>query len=261
MQLKSSSLLITGSNRGIGQAVALEAARRGARLLLANRTPNPQMVQDALKQGAPSAKEFTADLGSKAGIEAFLGEIKNEPVDILFNNAGQLTGGLLEDQPLEDIYSMIQVNVNALIHLTRHFVPKMIQQGRGKIINHGSVSSYMHFPCATTYSASKAAVAAFNECLKAELKGTTLTTLLLVTPGVETRMFREIEKKYSANLDTSFLASVPAETYARQVCDAIESDIEILNPTGSSRIGLSLARHTPGLFRRLAQSKFTRSRT
>ena len=180
------------------------------------------------------------------------------PVDILINNAGQLTGGLLEEQPLDDIYSMFQVNVLAVVHLTRGLIPGMVKRGRGKIVNNASVSAVMHFPCATTYAASKAAVLALTECLQIELKGTGVSALGLITPGIQTRMFNEIEVKYGANFDVP-KDSISPEEYALQVCNAIESDQEMLEPRGATGIGLAIARYAPKLFRWEASRRFRRS--
>lgn len=255
MQISGSTVLITGANRGIGEAMSKEVARRGGNLVLVNRTANPELVKECKKLGAKETKEILADLGSQEGLEALFSQVKKLEVDILINNAGQLTGGALEDQPPQDIHNMFQVNVNALVQITKFFLPGMKKRKKGKIVNNASVSSYMYFPGASTYAASKSAVAAFSECMKAELDGSGVSVLLLVTPGIETRMFRDIHKKYENVIDTSFLKSIPAETYAEKVCNAIESDEETLSPSGATAITLNIARHLPGLFRKIASRR------
>ena len=158
MNIKNSQFLITGSNRGIGLAVAKAAAKRGAHLHMQMRSENTELINEMNQLGAASVKVWIADLNGRQNVEAFIEKLKPENIDVLFNNAGLLTGGLFEEQPLDEIYNMFQVNVNALVHLTHGLLPGMLQRKRGKIINHSSVSSTMHFPCATTYAASKAAV-------------------------------------------------------------------------------------------------------
>ena len=195
MKIDGAKILITGSNRGIGLAVAQEMARRKAHLHLQMRSQDSKLTESLLALGALSVKIWQVDLSVRDQIEKWLSELQNEKVDILFNNAGQLTGGLLEDQKIDEIYSMFQVNVNALVHLTHGLLPGMIQRRFGKIINHSSVSAIMHFPCASTYAASKAAVLAFSNCLQLEVAGTGVSTLCLVTPGIQTRMFNQISEK------------------------------------------------------------------
>jgi short-subunit dehydrogenase len=250
--------MITGANRGIGRAVAMMCAENKAHLHLVNRTQDADLVTALEKAGAASVVQYAADLGSREGVEAFLTSHGKVEIDILFNNAGQLTGSLFEEQDIDEVYSMLQVNVNALIHLTHAFLPGMLSRKRGKIINNSSVSAYMHFPCATTYAASKAAVAAFTECLKTELAGTGVSTLLLITPGIETRMFKDIPKKYGKNLDVSFLTSITPKKYAEIIREAILEDLDTLKPHGLSGIGLRFAQHLPEAFQKLVTKKFTR---
>lgn len=257
MNIKGNFFLITGANRGIGRAVALCAASRGAHLILVIRNSDQQLEKNLLDAGASSVQTIVADLASRSGVEQLLEKLSQQRVDILFNNAGVLTGGLIEEQSDDEIYQVFQVNVLSLIQLTKAIVPKMIQQKKGLIVNHSSVSALMHFPAATTYSATKAAVLAFNNCLQNELQGTHVNTLALITPGVKTRMFDEIDIKYSKNLETP-KDSMPAEVYAERVCDAIESGQKYLWPTGVSAIGLFLVKYFPRVFYYVVSKKFRR---
>ena len=257
MKVINSRVLITGSNRGIGLALAQELAKRKVHLHLQMRSEVPMLADQLLKIGAASVKIWVLDLGDRSQIEKWIPDLQNENIDILINNAGQLTGGLLENQKVEEIYSMFQVNVNALVHLTHGLLPGMIQRAQGKIVNHSSVSAVMHFPCASTYAASKAAVLAFSDCLQIELQGTGVSTLCLVTPGIQTRMFNEIEKKYGQNFEVPKDSILP-EVYAVKICNAIENDEVSLNPSGATGLGLVVARHLPWLFRRAAAARFHR---
>ena len=99
------------------------------------------------------------------------------------NNAGLMTGGLLEEQDIDDIYAMFQVNLAAVVHLTKLVLPGMLERGRGTIVNNASISGYAWFPGATTYAAAKTGVVAFSESLRRELRGTGVNVLHLVTPG------------------------------------------------------------------------------
>jgi short-subunit dehydrogenase len=259
MELKNNHVLITGSNRGIGRAVALMCAADGAYLHLANRTQDEELKAECLKAGSPGVTLYKLDLVSKDGISKFLTQIQHQEIDILFNNAGQLTGGLLEEQPLDEIYDMLQVNLNAVIHLTHGILPQMLKRKKGKIINNSSVSGVMNMPCASTYSAAKTALVAFSNCLRNELGGTGVSVLLLLTPGVETRMFGDIPKKYGKNLDLSFLEkSLTAKEYAQMIREAILEDLELLKPAGATGFGLLLAQHVPRVFNRMIAKKFKR---
>jgi len=257
MEIQGTHFLITGANRGIGLAVAKMAASYSSHLYLVMRNKDETLKSELLELGASSVSIFTADFSQRDSTENLVQAISNFPIDIIFNNAGQLTGGLLEEQPLDDIYSMFQVNVIALVHLTRGVLPGMIKRGRGKIINNSSVSAFMHFPCASTYAASKASVVAFTDSLNAELNGTGVTTLCLVTPGIKTRMFDEIEGKYGKNFNMP-LEFISPEEYASLIKEAILCDKIYLYPKGSTAVGLGLAVHFPSLFYRLVGRYFKR---
>ena len=122
----------------------------------------------------------------------------------------------------------------------------MVQRKQGKIINHASVSAFMHFPCASTYAASKAAVVAFTDCVQAELQGTGVNTLCLVTPGIKTRMFDEIEVKYGKNFEVP-TDSISPEEYAEQIKQAILKDETYLIPRGATGIGLWVSKYVSSL--------------
>lgn len=257
MELAGGHVLITGASRGIGLAIAERCAQEKAHLHLVVRSIDSKIVEDLKRLGAPSVKFWVADLSHRDGVVALVKDLADQQIDVLINNAGQLTGGLLEEQPLSEIYSMFQVNLLATVHLTHALLPGMIRRGQGKIVNNASVSAVMHFPCATTYAAAKAGVLAFTNSLQLELTGTGVTALCLLTPGVKTRMYDEIDLKYGKNLNVPTDSITPVE-YAAQVISAIKDDREVLEPSGKTGVGLFMARHFPKVFRRTALGYFKR---
>jgi short-subunit dehydrogenase len=259
MKIQNKTILITGGNRGIGLASAKAFLKAGCHVQLGMRTQDTNVLNQ-LNQEFPGKVHFVAcDMSSKQSIDKALEVILQNPPDILFNNAGQLTGGLLEEQSIEEIYSMFQVNVVGLTHLTRALLPSLLQKPQAKIIMNASVSAIMRIPGANTYAASKAAVMALTECLNIELKGTNVSTLLLLTPGIATRMYEEIDQKYKTHLDTSFLGQgIPAESWAHEIVKACEKDLDVLNPSGATAAGVWLSRHTPGLMKKIFSEKFNR---
>lgn len=258
MEILNRNVLVTGAARGIGRAFAKMCAEDKAHLHLVVRKSDPELVKEMEDAGAKSVTLWRADLSQRAEITSLINDLKDIPIDIIFNNAGQLTGGLIEEQPLDDIYNMFQVNVNALVHLTHGLLPGMLQRKRGKIINNSSVSAFMHFPSASTYAASKAAVAAFTDCIRLELKDTGVTTLLLITPGIRTRMFDQISEKYSKNFEVPTDSISPGK-YAQMIREAILHDLEILEPSGVTGLGLKVAKFVKPLFEMEVARRFKRS--
>lgn len=257
MQIQQKHVVITGANRGIGLDFAKMCAKEGAHLHLVVRKEDSALADALGKLGALSVRTWESDLSQTGDVDKLILGLSAIPVDILFNNAGQLTGGLLENQSMDEIQSMFQVNVLSLIQLTRGMLPGMIQRGRGKIINNSSVSAVMHLPCASTYAASKAAVLAFTDCLEIELKETGVSTLVLITPGIKTRMFDEIDVKYSSHLKVP-QDSISSAEYAEQIRAAILDDRKALMPKGLTAIGLGISKYLPALFKREALRRFHR---
>jgi short-subunit dehydrogenase len=262
MDLSGRTVLVTGSNRGIGRAIAEELAKRPLALLLCGtRTPDDYPALERPAGGAREIRPVEVDLSSKEAIErsvAGLGDAARE-VDVLVHNAGLMTGGLLEEQDIDDVYAATQVNLTAVMHLTMLLLPAMLDRGSGKVVNNASISGYAYFPAASTYAATKAGVVAFTESLRRELKGTGVTTLHLVTPGVSTDMLDATDDAYGRHFDTSgWDRQEPAE-WAEKVVDAIEGDKTVLGPGGKTAVA-KLASRGPGfVLDAIAGSMFSRT--
>lgn len=259
MDLTARTALVTGSNRGIGRAILEALAREPLDLLLAGMR-SPEKFEPPAVGRARDIRPVRVDLGSREAIEescAGMGEDLGR-IDLLVNNAGLVTGGLLEEQELDDIYAMFQANLTGVVQLTQAVLPGMLERRTGKIVNNASISGYAYFPAATTYAASKAGVVAFTESLRRELKGTGVSTLHLVTPGVDTGMLDQTEDAYGKYLDTSDWQKQPPEEWAAKVMDAIRQDKTILGPGGKTAIA-KLASRGPGfLMDRISDRMFSR---
>ncbi len=241
MDLTDSTALVTGANRGIGRALCEALAARPLRLVLAG-VRDPDAFEPIA--GRAEVRPVRMDLSSRESIDACAAAI-DEPVDLLINNAGQMTGGLLEEQDMEAVYAMFQVNLVAVAHLTSRVLPGMLERRRGTVVNNASISGYAYFPAASTYAASKAGVVALTESLRRELKGTGVNALHVVTPGVNTDMLDATEAVYGRYMDTSGWDKVEPEAWARKVLDAVEKDKSIVGPGGRLSVA-KLASRGPG---------------
>jgi short-subunit dehydrogenase len=262
MDLTGRTVLVTGSNRGIGRAIAEELATRPLALLLCGaRSPDDYPPLERPVAGAREIWPVAVDLSSREAIERSVSELGEtaDSIDVLVNNAGLMTGGLLEDQDVGDVYAATQVNLVGLMHLTRLLLPAMLKRGEGKIVNNASISGYAYFPAASTYAAGKAGVVAFTEALRRELKGTGVTTLHLVTPGVSTEMLDATDGVYGRHFDTSAWDRQEPADWAAKVVAAIESDKTVLGPGGKTAIA-KLASRGPGfLLDAISGSMFSRT--
>jgi uncharacterized protein len=235
MDLAGATALVTGANRGIGRALVERLAAEPLRLVLAGvRSIERFDTSRAPARGPGAVRPAPIDLSSREAIDACCDRLGDElhEIDLLVNNAGLMTGGLLEEQDVEAVYAMFQVNLIAVAHLTQRVLPGMLRRGRGMVVNNASISGYAHLPGATTYAASKAGVVAFTEALRRELRGTGVRTLHLVTPGVATDMLAATEEVYGRHMDTSGWGSVQASEWAARTVAAIKADRRVLDPGG-----------------------------
>ena len=195
---RGSHVLITGAASGIGRLMALGAARRGARVTVLDRDEaGLKAVKEEL--GAEAAT-FTVDLTDRAAIQATAARVLAErgTVDILINNAGIVSGKSLLEIPDEAIERTFQVNALALFWTVRAFLPGMIKQGKGHVVNIASAAGLGGTARLTDYCASKHAAVGFDESLRLELKrlGHPIRTTVVCPFYIDTGMFKGVKTRF-----------------------------------------------------------------
>lgn len=170
------TVLITGASSGIGLELARCFAAEKSNLVLVARSTEAmeQLAAELRQKHSIQVIILTADLSRPETPQKISEELKGRGiiVDVLVNNAGFGLHGEFARLPLDRQLDMVQVNVNALVHLTGLFVPGMIERGRGGILNVGSVAGYFPGPRMAVYFSTKAFVRSFTDGLHEELKGT-----------------------------------------------------------------------------------------
>jgi len=258
MDLTGTTALVTGANRGIGHALCEALAARPLRLVLAG-TRRPDEFEPVA--GVAEVRPVRLDLSGREQLDGCADALAAElaTVDLLINNAGLMTGGLLEQQDIDAVYAMFQVNLVAVAHLTQRVLPQMLARGHGKIVNNTSISGYAAFPGASTYAASKAGVVAFSESLRRELRGTGVDVLHVVTPGVDTEMLDATEAVYGRHMDTSSWDKVEPLAWAEKIVNAIESGDHVLGPGGKTAFAKLASRGPAFLLDALSDRMFSRT--
>lgn len=192
--------LVTGGTSGIGYELAKLCAKDGFNLVLVARSSERlhEVSQEFMEYGVDVISMDQDLFEPDAGLQIYQ-ELKAKGVDIsvLINNAGQGQLGKFYEIPLERHLALIQLNITALITLTRVFLDDMIARGEGRILNLASVVSKTPAPEFSVYAASKAFVLSFSEALAQELEDTNITVTALIPGRTDTDFF------YKAGMEDS----------------------------------------------------------
>ncbi len=202
-QNKKRMVLITGTTSGIGYELSRSFASEGFDLVLVSRNEQKLNVQkdDLKKNYGGEVYTIAKDLSEPKAPEEIFSDVQSWGIhiDILVNNAGFNESGLFYETSLDKELQMLQVHIASLTHLTKLFLPGMIKNDYGKILNLGSTGSFTPCPMDAVYCATKAYVLSFSSALRAELSGTGVTVSTLCPGATRT----EFAKK--ANMENTLL--------------------------------------------------------
>jgi uncharacterized protein len=193
--------LITGASSGIGAELAKLCAAEGHNLVLVARRAAPMeaLAGSLARDHAVEARVLAADLADPTAREAIRDQLGQAPIDILINNAGFGLQGPYAETDWTEEARMIEVNVTALAHLTKLFLPAMLARRSGRILNVASTAAFVPGPFMSVYYATKAFVVSFSHAIAAETKGAGVTVTVLC-PGPTTTGFFEAAGMQSSKL-------------------------------------------------------------
>jgi uncharacterized protein len=183
--------LVTGASVGIGRELAELFARDGHHLVLVAR--NESQLQELAKrlrdQYHVNADVIVQDLSTAEAPQRIFEQVQSKQIDYLVNNAGFGSHGPFAEADVANEMAMIRVNISALTHLTRLFLPPMLKRRSGRIMNVASVAAFLPGPLMAVYYATKAYVLSFSEALASEIAGSGVTVTALC-PGPTITQFQ-----------------------------------------------------------------------
>jgi short-subunit dehydrogenase len=184
--------LVTGASAGLGTEFARLCAAGGCDVVLVARSASrlDHLAADLVKTYGVGARSLPADLADPAAPYAIFAQLAGKPVDILINNAGFGVRGPYAETDWARDSGLMQVNMVALAHLTKLFLPEMIRRRSGRILNVASTAAFVPGPFMVLYYASKAFVLSFSEALANEVQGTGVTVTVLC-PGATRTEFAQ----------------------------------------------------------------------
>jgi 3-oxoacyl-[acyl-carrier protein] reductase len=216
MSQQTQTALVTGASRGIGRAIALRLAPTHRVIAAArNRGELESLAQDITAKGG-SCDVIELDVTNADAVARALHGVR---ADVLVNNAGIGFLKPLLELTADEWHTMVDVNFNALFHVTRAVLPGMIERGYGHIVMVGSIAGRSAFVGGSCYAATKHAVMGFSESLMLEVRDRGVK-VSVVNPGSVATSFSRRER------DTSWMLT--ADDVAEAVAHAIDTPPRVL---------------------------------
>lgn len=224
MRIAGRTAIVTGASSGIGRATAFELAEKGANVVLAARSRDKlEAIADQIGGSSHQTLVVTTDVTDRLAVEALVRRTIEEydAVDILVNNAGIGLYAPIAGGSLENMRRIFDVNFFGAVHCMQAVVPYMVSQRRGHIVNVSSVAGKISPPYLGAYAATKHALVAASDALRAELAGAGVH-VSTIYPGLTQSSFTEaMLQEVEAPHIPPIVRFVDASVVARRIAQAI----------------------------------------
>jgi uncharacterized protein len=213
--------LVTGASSGLGADFARELARRGAALtLVARREDRLRALAGDLAAAGADVHVVALDLNQADAPDRLLADsrARRRPVDVLVNNAGFGLYGPFSELDWERERVMLELDIIVPVHLTKLFLPGMLERRRGWVLNVASIGAYQPSPLYASYSAAKSFILNFTEALSYELRGSGVRATAL-SPGIVATEFLQVSGQQATRYQRMTMMDSP--TVARLGVEAM----------------------------------------
>ncbi|HEY7052827.1 MAG TPA: SDR family NAD(P)-dependent oxidoreductase [Mycobacterium sp.] len=254
--------VVTGAGSGIGQALAMELGRSGAKLAISDvDMAGLSRTEERLRYAGAPVKADRLDVTDRDRFLAYADEVKDHfgVVNQIYNNAGIAFTGNVEMTQFNDMEHVMNVNYWGVVHGTKAFLPHLIASGDGHVINVSSLWGIFSAPGQSAYNASKFAVRGFTEALRQEmmLAGYPVKVTAVYPAGIKTAIARNasaaegLDKNELAELFDTRLGRENPDRTARVILNGVRKDkVRLLVGPGARSLDL-LVRVTASGYQRL----------
>jgi NAD(P)-dependent dehydrogenase (short-subunit alcohol dehydrogenase family) len=223
--------VVTGAASGIGRALAQQLAARGAKLAISD--INDAGLKETLKSlpRGSKARSYRVDASSRQAVFKHAADVKRDfgTAHFVVNNAGATVVGTVAHLSIEEIEWQLGINLWGPIYGTKAFLPMMLAQRQGCIVNISSVFGLVGFPLQSAYNISKFGVRGLTECLWSELEGTGVRAVCVHPGGIRTNIERAARRALAAgDEETAFegmadrMLVTPPEKCAADILAGVE---------------------------------------
>lgn len=202
MKLKDSVVLVTGSSRGIGLAIAQAFAKQGAKIVLNARKPISSEVIDQFEKDHVEVMDISADVTKEEDVKEMIGKIIKhfEHLDVVVNNAGIVKDGLLNRMSKADFQSVVNTNLIGTFNVIKQSLRPLYKQRNGCFINLSSVVGLTGNIGQANYAASKAGIIGLTKSVAKEAALRNLRCNAIAPGMIDTQMTRNLSEKIQQQL-------------------------------------------------------------
>jgi len=266
MKLNDKVVIITGASSGIGKALAIEFASRGANLVLAARqyVALCELTEKLINQYNIEAVAVQCDVSNEDDCSHLIKQtiLTFNKIDVLVNNAGISMRALFKDVDLKVLKTLMDVNFWGTVYCTKYALPH-IQKTQGSIVGVSSIAGYKGLPGRTGYSASKFAMNGFLDALRIEnLK--TGVHVLTACPGFtasnirNTALAKDGSQQGESTLEEDKMMT--AEDVAKIIADGVENRTRTLIMTSQGKATVALSKFFPAWLDKLVYNTFSKEK-
>jgi len=263
--------VVTGAGSGLGRALALDLARRGASLVVSDIDPSTAEATAELVRGERARAEvIPCDVTDREAVFALVRQAEERlgGIDFLANNAGVAVGGPFDEISIEDWRWAVDINLWGVIYGCQAAVPKMRAQRRGYILNVASAAGLLAPPAMSAYNVTKAGVVSLSETLYAEYKPEGIHVAVLCPTFFRTNIVEAGRGATTPKEDAQVIrwmerSKVQAPEVAKEAIDAVRDGKLYVQPMRDGRMAWRLKRTAPQRFYdslSKAHEKFLRGR-
>jgi NAD(P)-dependent dehydrogenase (short-subunit alcohol dehydrogenase family) len=246
-------VLITGAASGLGRALALAWAKRGARVLIAdlNAERGAESLALCRDAGAADAQFILLDVRKAEDFEAAVAWLQQHwgGLDVMVNNAGVAGGGRFDSISEADWQWMLDINLMGVVRGCKVFTPVFKNQGHGYFVNVASMAGFLDVPLMSAYNASKAGVVSLSETLQLELRGDNIGVSVICPSFLKTNLtqtMRTTDPALRKTVNKLFeMGKISAEHIADDIFRAVEKKRFYVLPHPEGRFILFLKRILP----------------
>ncbi len=252
---------ITGASSGIGKALAIHLAAKGARLILSSRkTDELEKIKSENKLSDKQCIVLLLDLENTSNINDLTQKVLSHfgNIDVLINNGGISQRSYAKDTPIDIDRKIMEVNFFGTVALTKSVLPQMIKQNSGHIVVISSISGKFGFFLRSAYSASKHALHGFFESLRMEVEKNNVNVTLICPGKIHTDISVNAitaDGKKNGKMDKSQSEGMSADECAQHIIKAIEENKEEVFIGGNELRAVWIKRFFPKLFSRLIKKQ------